>query len=94
MFVGIRRKSGEMWVAAKNGEVVKTRAVRRLPVEERWTEECVDWVRHTPWNKFKGDPDADGEIPQERKVEPQGRETVEEGDGAEDLMKKKYVVSY
>ena len=72
VFVGIRRKSGEMWVAAENGEVVKTRAVRRLPVEERWTEECVDWVRHTPWNKFKGDPDADGEIPQERKVGPGG----------------------
>ena len=64
IFLGVRRKSGEMWVATKTGEIVKVRAVKRIPVETRWSGDCVEWVRHTPWNRYKGDPDADGEIPE------------------------------
>ena len=48
IFVGVRRKSGEMWIATKNGEVVKARAVKRIPSEDRWSEDCANWVKHTP----------------------------------------------
>ncbi len=35
IFVGVRKRSTEVWVAVK-GKVFGVRAVRRLPVEERW----------------------------------------------------------
>ena len=91
VFLGVRSKSGEMWVAAKIGEILKVRAVRRIPVESRWSGDCVEWVKHTPWNRYRGDPDADGEVPEGKSRE--ARE--EEGDGgsrpAGDLWERKYV---
>ena len=36
IFVGVKRKSGEVWIAKENG-IVAARSVRRIPEEERWT---------------------------------------------------------
>ena len=63
IFVGIRRQSNELLVATKEG-VVKVRSVKRIPIEERWGEDCVKWVKHCPWNRYCGDEYADGEIPE------------------------------
>ena len=43
IFVGVRRRSGEVWVAVK-GKLMVVRSVRRIPVEERWSKDCVEWV--------------------------------------------------
>jgi hypothetical protein len=61
IFVGIRQKSGEIWVADRNG-VHKARSVRRLAKQDRWTTDSVSWVRNAPWNRYKGQEDADGDI--------------------------------
>ena len=67
VFLGARRRSGEMWIADKHGEVHKVRAVKRIPFEDRWGEDNAVWVKHTPWNRYKGDRNADGEIPTRRR---------------------------
>ena len=68
IFVGVRVQSGEFWVATKAG-VNKARSVRRVPEEDRWSKDCTDWVKHVPWQLYKGHPEADGEIPEENVVE-------------------------
>ena len=67
IFLGIRRRSGEVWVATTSG-VRSARSVRRIPVEDRWGDDCVNWVKHVPWNRYAGAEDADGEIPEEKLV--------------------------
>ena len=62
--MGVRRKSGEGWVSVKD-KVFGVRSVRRIPVEDRWGEDCVGWVKRAPWNRYKGDEFADGEVPDE-----------------------------
>ena len=54
-------------MATKAG-VNKARSVRRIPEEDRWSEDCVNWVKHVPWHLYKGHPEADGEIPEEKIV--------------------------
>ena len=38
----------------------------------------LNWVKNVPWNKWKGDEDADGEIPEEKMAEPAA--VVEQGE--------------
>ena len=68
-----------MCVATPEG-LRKARAVRRIPVQERWSEDCVEWVKNVPWNKFKDDDQADGDIPEENLEDP-----AEERFGGESL---------
>ena len=63
IFVGVRRRSGEVWVAVK-GEVISVRSVRRIPEEERWSKDCVEWVDRVMWNRYKDDSGADGDVPE------------------------------
>ena len=35
IFVGVRRRSGELWIAIKD-HVFAVRSVRRIPIESRW----------------------------------------------------------
>ena len=62
-FVGVRRRSGELWIATQD-RVLSTRSVRRLPVENRWGNDCVGWVSRVPWNRYKDAADADGDLPE------------------------------
>ena len=64
VFVGARPASGELWIATKD-KTVAVRSIRRLPVEQRWGPDCVQWVRRTLWNRYKDDAGADGELPEE-----------------------------
>ena len=77
VFVGVRRESGEVWVATKEG-MEKVRSVRRIPVGERWGPDCVNWVKNVPWNRGKGNGEPDGEIPEEKLVEARGARGEEE----------------
>ena len=45
IFVGVRKRSGEMWVATKSGEIKSVRAVRRMPEEARWAKDSVGWIQ-------------------------------------------------
>ena len=36
------------------------RAIERVPEEERWTEDTVNWVAWAPWHRYKGDENEDG----------------------------------
>ena len=71
IFVGIRRRSGEVKVVSKGG-LVEVRSVRRLPLEERWGVDNMLWVKLVPWNQYKGDEYEDGEVPDEAETEPTG----------------------
>ena len=62
IFVGVRSRSGEVWIAVK-GKVLSARPVRRIPVEQRWGEDC--WVDRVPWNRYKEALDADGGMPED-----------------------------
>jgi hypothetical protein len=47
IFVGVKRRSGEVWLAA-DGKIFSARSVRRISVGERWCEDCVAWVTRVP----------------------------------------------
>jgi hypothetical protein len=70
IFVGVHVSSGECWVSTPEG-VKKRRSVRRLPLQDRWSNDSLAWVRHVPWHLYRGDAGADGEIPEEQLVDPE-----------------------
>ena len=42
IFVGVRRRSGEVWIAVK-GKILSARSVRRISVEKRWGGGGYGW---------------------------------------------------
>ena len=80
IFIGVRRRSGELWVAVKDS-VFAVRSVRRIPVEERWNEDCIKWVNRAPWNRYKGDEYADGEVPEQVTAQSDPATAVNTGGG-------------
>ena len=64
IFVGVNRSSHEALVVNEEG-MVYARDIIRLPVEQRWSDDCVNWVRWVPWHRYKGDEEADGDLPEE-----------------------------
>eukprot|EP00973_Karenia_brevis_P014292 1946788-Karenia_brevis.AAC.1 len=44
ILVGINRKSNEFLVATVEG-IKKARSIKRIPKEERWSEDCLKWVK-------------------------------------------------
>ena len=68
IFVGIKRRSGEVWLAA-DGKIFSARSVRRIPVLERWCEDCVKWVTRAPWSRYKDAPAADEDLPEDLVME-------------------------
>ena len=43
IFIGVRRRSGELWIATEDG-LKKVRSVRRIPSEQRWSKGCLEWA--------------------------------------------------
>ena len=62
IFVGVKRKSGELMLARPEG-VHFARSARRVPLDQRWGEDNVNWVCWAPWRRYKDAPDGDGEVP-------------------------------
>ena len=56
-------------MAVQSGTIVKARAVRRIPVEKRWSDDSLTWVKHILWNRYKGDPNEVGEVPEAEVVD-------------------------
>ena len=44
IFVGVRPRSNEIWVATED-RTWKVRSVRRLPEDVRWLSDSMNWVR-------------------------------------------------
>ena len=63
IFVGIRKRSNELGVCNQQG-VHFTRSVKRIPLEERWSRDCVNWIKWAPWRRYKDAEDADGDLPE------------------------------
>ena len=64
VFLGVRPRSGELIVldlVTENIEYVRT--VKRVAEEQRWQAENLGKISGVPWNRGRGDPDADGEVP-------------------------------
>ena len=43
--------------------------VRRIPVEENWSEDSVRWVKHVPWYLSNDHTEADGDMAEEKEVQ-------------------------
>ena len=78
IFVGVRAKSGELWIANRDG-IVKARSARRIPVQARWSVDSVSWVKFVPWHLYKDHAGADGDIPEDQVVDPVPIESAPEG---------------
>ena len=63
IFVGVKRSSSEVMVAALKG-IEHVRSVRRVPFEHRWGDDNTSWVRWAPWNEYRDCPNADGDVPE------------------------------
>ena len=63
IFVGIRTRSNEVILAPRDG-IHFARSVRRIPREERWSDDNVEWVQWAPWHQYRGDEYADGSVPE------------------------------
>ena len=37
--------------------------MRRIPIEERWGKDCLDWVKWAPW-KWHADVEDEGDLPE------------------------------
>ena len=62
IFVGVRRRSNELMISTP-AKILFVRSVKRLPLETRWSEDSVRWVRWAPWHRYKDAEDADGDVP-------------------------------
>ena len=49
----------------KRRDIIGIRSVRRIPEEDKWGVDCINWVKRPPWNRYHGAEDADGEVPEE-----------------------------
>ena len=65
MFIGARAKSNELIVVDRKTCCIKcVRTVRRVPQEQRWSADNLEWVQVVPWNSGQEDDEADGEMPE------------------------------
>ena len=55
--------SAILMVARPEG-VIFARSARRLRMDKRWSEDCVNWVQWAPWHRYKDADDVDGEVPE------------------------------
>ena len=63
-------------------DVYKRQSVHRVRESDRWTRDTLDWVKWAPWNRYRGDEQADGEVPEgvEVREEPRPETTGRTGD--------------
>ena len=65
LFIGVRAKSNELIIVDRETKDIKyVRTVRRVPLEQRWSADNLEWVRGVRWNRGKEDDDTDGDVPE------------------------------
>ena len=79
LFLGVRSRSGELIVVdGESKEVKYVRTVKRIPEEQRWDPNNLEWITMVPWNRGSGDKEADGELPEFDVKKGPGRQLTEE----------------
>eukprot|EP00973_Karenia_brevis_P048619 6749798-Karenia_brevis.AAC.1 len=63
IYVGVNRRSNELLIADEEG-TRRVRSRRRIPKEEKWSEDNLKGVKWAPWTRYEGDEEADGEMPE------------------------------
>ena len=64
MFFGVKSRSGELIkVDSESKEIKYVRTVKRIPEEQRWDSNNLEWITMVPWNRGRGDKEADGDVP-------------------------------
>ena len=87
IFLGLRPASGE-YIVGNSEEVTRARTLRRRPEEIRWNIDGRFAVRAVPWNGGRGDPEADGLMPEEEVDAQRGQEAAQP-DQVPDYVKPK-----
>eukprot|EP00973_Karenia_brevis_P020484 2813536-Karenia_brevis.AAC.1 len=59
IFVGGNRKSSEFLIANEEG-IRKSRSIRRIAKEKKWSEDYLKWVKPDSWKGYEGDEAEDG----------------------------------
>ena len=59
IFIGVRRRSNQLMICTPGG-IVLSRDAKRMPIEDRWVEDCLGWVQWAPWRQYRAHKDADG----------------------------------
>ena len=79
LFLGVRSRSNELIVVDEESKELKyVRTVKRVPEEQRWNPDNLEWVTMVPWNKGGGDKEADGDLPEFDVKKGPGRRLTEE----------------
>ena len=79
LFLGVRSRSGELIVVdGESKEVKYVRTVKRIPEEQRWDPNNLEWITVVPWNRGGGDKEADGDLPEFDVKKGPGRQLTEE----------------
>eukprot|EP00973_Karenia_brevis_P014117 1919536-Karenia_brevis.AAC.1 len=63
IFAGVNKRSNEFLVVDEEG-IRRVRSTKRIPKEEKWSEDNLKWAKWVPWKKYEGDEEADGEVPE------------------------------
>ena len=78
-FWGVRARSNELIIIDETSKELKyVRTVRRVPEEQRWDSNNLQWVTMVPWNKGPSDKEADGDMPEFDVKQGPGRTLTEE----------------
>ena len=79
LFLGVRARSNELIIIDETSKELKyVRTVRRVPEEQRWDSNNLQWVTMVPWNKGPSDKEADGDMPEFDVKQGPGRTLTEE----------------
>ena len=79
LFLGVRARSNELIIIDETSKELKyVRTVRRVPEEQRWDSNNLQWVTMVPWNKGPSDKEADGDMPEFDVKQGPGRTFAEE----------------
>ena len=79
MFLGVRARSNELIVIDETSKERKyVRTVKRVPEEQRWNPNDLEWITMVPWNKGAADKEADGDLPEFDVKQGPGRTLTEE----------------
>ena len=72
-------RSGELIaVDGESKELKYVRTVKRIPEEQRWDPNNLEWITVVPWNRGGGDKEADGDLPEFDVKKGPGRQLTEE----------------
>ena len=75
----VKSRSGDLIVVdGESKEVKYVRTVKRIPEEQRWDPNNLEWITMVPWNRGSSDKEADGDLLEFDVKKGPGRQLTEE----------------